>query len=573
MRYRQGHERASSHRAFALLSAAIVATGIALRARQYLGRSSLWTDEAALANNIVTRSLSRLLFAPLDHNQAAPAGFLLIEKLATSLFGANELALRAFPFACSVIALLVLWRIATRLLSDAGAPLVLAPFALAPVLIFHAAEAKQYSSDIAIALDLLLLALELDSQPVTRRRVAAAAAAGMMAVWFSQPAVLIAAGIGAALIAWSMMSRERGSLAPVAIVVSAWAVSAAAAVAVSVDHLAPASHRYMSTFWGDGFWPMTLDRAEILTWPVLRIASTLGNQLSLPRGAALGCTALVIAGVWGLCRSDKRAAMLLTAPLLVTLGASAARLYPFSERLVLFLIPSLLLLLAAGISTIADVLAPKRLALAAVTAAMLVLTALDARALRDAPPVYRREEIAPAVAYLRTNTQPGDLTYVYYGGVPAFEFYARERLDSASYVIGRCHRGDPRQYLLELDVLRGRPRAWLLFAHELPRLRERALLLRYLDAIAGVRDSVIVRGRDLDGQPTSVSLYLYDLSDSVRLASASARSFPIDAQPAIDERLRCQQESSGTSKAMVTPMAIRPRGAGPRYKPVVSPRS
>jgi hypothetical protein len=541
MRYRQRHEQQSPRMAFALLSAALVTAGVVLRVWQYLGRSALWTDEATLANNIVTHSFERLLFAPLDHNQAAPVGFLAIEKAAVSLFGANELALRAWPFVCAIVSLLVLWRIAARLLPDAAVPLALAPFALAPQLIFHAAEVKQYSSDVAIALALVLLALELESRPFTTQRIVFAATGGMIAVWLSQPAALVAAGIGTALVAIALSSREGKSLAPIAIIVSAWAVSAAAAVAVSVNHLAPASHRYMTMFWGDGFWPMSLERGEILTWPLLRIASTLGSQLSLPRGIAVCSAVLVFVGAWGMWRRDRRAAMLLVAPVLVTLGVSAARLYPFTERLVLFLIPLLLLLLAAGVWAMIEALVPKRFVLAAVAAATLILFAVDARALRDAPPVYRREEITPAIAYLRQHAQSADRSYVYYGAVPAFEFYARNRLDSASYVLGGCHRGDPRQYLAELDEFRGRPRAWLLFAHELPRLHERALMLRYLDAIGFVRDSMIVRGHDADGNSASVSLYLYDLSDPARLASASASSFPIGAQPTIDERLRCQQ--------------------------------
>ena len=540
MRYRQRHEGDSPRMTFALLSAALVAAGIVVRVWQYLGRSALWTDEAMLANNIVTHSFERLLFAPLDHNQAAPVGFLAIEKAAASLFGANELALRAWPLVCAIVSLFLLWRIARLLLPDQAVPLALAPFALAPQLIFHAAEAKQYSSDVAIALALVLLAIELETRPFTTRRIVFAAAVGMIAVWLSQPAVLVTVGIGIVIVAFALIFRREKPLAPVVIIVSAWAVGIAAAVAVSVNHLAPASHRYMTMFWGDGFWPMSLERGEILTWPLLRVASTLGSQLSLPRGIAVCSAALAFVGAWGAWRRDRRAAMLILAPVLVTLGASAARLYPFTERLVLFLIPLLLLLLAAGVWAIVEALVPKRFVLAAVAAATLLLIAVDGRALRGAPPVYRREEITPAIAYLRQHARAGDASYVYYGAVPAFEFYMRDRLDSASYVAGGCHRGDPRQYLTELDAFRGRPRAWLLFAHELPRLRERALVLRYLDAIGDVRDSVIVRGHDADGNTSSVALYLYDLSDEAKLASAGASNFPIGAQTTIDERLRCQ---------------------------------
>src|SRR6185437_9705180 len=104
----------------------------------------------------------------------------------------------------------------------------------------------------------------------------------------------------------------------------------------------------------------------------------------------------------------------------------------------------------AGVWAIVEALVPKRFVLVAVAAATLLLIAVDARALRDAPPVYRREEITPAIAYLRQHARSGDASYVYYGAVPAFEFYMRDRLDSASYVAGGCHRGDPRQYLTEL---------------------------------------------------------------------------------------------------------------------------
>lgn len=540
MRYRQRDERDTPQTAFVLLSAALVAAGVVLRVWQYLGRPALWTDEATLANNIVTHSLARLLFSPLDHNQVAPVGFLLIEKAAASTFGANELVLRAWPLACAIVSLFLLWRIATRLLPGKAVPLALAPFALAPQLVFHGEEVKQYSSDVALALALVFLALELEARPPTRRRIIVTAAVGMIAVWFSQPAALVAAGIGIVLVAFAMIARGEKSRAPVAIIVSAWAVSGAAAVAVSVNHLLPASHRYMTMFWGDGFWPISLERAEMLTWPLLRIASTLGSQLSLPRGVAVCGAALVVVGAWGAWRRDRRAAMLLVAPVLVTLGASAARLYPFTERLVLFLVPLLLLLLAAGVCAIVYAFAPKRWTRAAVTAATLLLVAIEARALRDAPPVYRREEITPAVAYLRQHERPGDWSYVYYGAVPAFEFYTRDRPDSASHVHGGCHRGDAREYLIELDAFRGRPRAWLLFSHEVPLLRERALMLRYLDAIGHVRDSVIVRGHDADGNSSSVSLYLYDMSDAARLILASASNFPIGLQPTIDERLRCQ---------------------------------
>ena len=70
--------------------------GMVLRVREYLGGRALWRDEASLALNLVHRSFAQLL-QPLDHDQGAPVGFLWACKLATTLFGYGEYALRLVP--------------------------------------------------------------------------------------------------------------------------------------------------------------------------------------------------------------------------------------------------------------------------------------------------------------------------------------------------------------------------------------------------------------------------------------------------------------------------------------------
>ncbi|MDE5108199.1 MAG: hypothetical protein O4808_14405, partial [Trichodesmium sp. St17_bin3_1_1] len=57
----------------------IIAFGVALRLIQYLSNRSLWADEAVLALNIVNRSYLELM-QPLDYDQGAPIGFLIVEK-------------------------------------------------------------------------------------------------------------------------------------------------------------------------------------------------------------------------------------------------------------------------------------------------------------------------------------------------------------------------------------------------------------------------------------------------------------------------------------------------------------
>jgi asparagine N-glycosylation enzyme membrane subunit Stt3 len=58
-----------------------------------------------LALNIVNRGFADL-FKPLEYDQGAPIGFLLVEKIFNLFLGRNEYALRLFPL---ILGLLSLW--------------------------------------------------------------------------------------------------------------------------------------------------------------------------------------------------------------------------------------------------------------------------------------------------------------------------------------------------------------------------------------------------------------------------------------------------------------------------------
>jgi len=544
MRYQQHERRQPKDRAFAWLSVALVAAGVALRVWQYLGVSALWTDEATLANNILGRTVAQLLVHPLGHNQAAPVGFLMIERAALTIFGANELALRAYPLACAFLSLVLLWRAGKWLLPPGGVPLTLAPFALAPLLIFHAAEVKQYSSDIAISLALLLLALELSDAnargSMSTKQAIVAAIAGALAVWLSQPAVLVVAGLGAALAVGALGRRP---IAPIACVIGAWAVSATAAIAVSITHLTPESQQYMRTFWSDGFWPLSVRHPSTLAWPIARISLLLSGQLGIPTSVGIVLAIFAAVGMVAAWKNEWRTSLLLAVPLLAALGASAAHLYPLAERLALFLIPSLLLLAAIGATQLAAMMRTKGGELLVLAVANTLVLIVAAQTLYAAPPVYRREEITPALAYLRTASRASDERYIYYGAVPAYDFYAARDSVGAGATKGGCHRGDVRAYLREVDALRGHPRVWLLFAHERASLSERSAILAHLDTVGAARDSLVVTGRDTNGQATYVRLYLYDLSNTSAVDSLGAHPRDEVKVEVLEPRLGCTPES------------------------------
>jgi hypothetical protein len=181
---------AAAGRTLVIALAAVVACGVLLRLWQFGADAALWLDEIAIARNVLERPLASLLSSPLDYDQSAPKGFLAAEKLTVSVGGPGELALRAWPLASSIAALALMAVLAVRMLDGLGAVVAVAGLALATPLITQATEVKQYSSDVAAALVLMLLA----SPPARggRRFDVLAGIGGAVAIWFSQPAVLLA---------------------------------------------------------------------------------------------------------------------------------------------------------------------------------------------------------------------------------------------------------------------------------------------------------------------------------------------------------------------------------------------
>src|SRR6476659_7061267 len=177
----------------------LILLGVALRAWAYFSNASLWLDELLVSRNILGLPLSHLLTKPLLLDQVAPRGFLLLEKLAVDTLGRNELALRFFPFLCSVASVVLFHRLANRALGGWAAVFALALFAIGVPFIQYGVEVKQYIFDATAAMLLLYLALTLHDSETTIQRLVLAGLAAFAIIWFSQASVVVMAGIGAGL--------------------------------------------------------------------------------------------------------------------------------------------------------------------------------------------------------------------------------------------------------------------------------------------------------------------------------------------------------------------------------------
>lgn len=519
-----------------------VAAGILFRLLQYLDHLSLWYDEAALALNILNRSFEGLL-QPLAYNQAAPVGFLTAEKAVTHLLGTGEYALRLIPLLAGVLSVYLFYRLAERVLSKDGALIATVLFAALGPLIRYAAEVKPYSVDAFFSVLLLLLALQQGRGRTSARRRAGLAFTGAVAVWFSLPAVFVLGGIAAAWTAFEIRDGKWRNAVRKIPLYAVWLISFAGHYLLTIR--SAQQNDVLQQFWSNSFMPFPPSSAADLLWfpatffdvlrgmfdnPVTAGGMTLPHALGLAM-SGLAAVALV-SGILVFWRRGKEVGLLLVAPVLLALLASAFRLYPFDEHLLLFAVPLFLLFLAAGASQFLPAgTGPPSVAGWAFVGVFLALPV--GAAVHDAVTENGREELRPVLRAVNDDLRPSDSILVYYAAEPAFRYYAArfglpmkpgaggnvgnarfgrgERKLQVNYLSES--RDDWSGYLRQVGRMELTGRTWVLFSHVFGRCEGG------YDEAAHIAAALEERGQALEViRRMGASAYLFELGDNARSA-------------------------------------------------------
>jgi hypothetical protein len=506
------------HRVFVLL----IALGIALRAWAYFSNVSLWLDELLISRNILGLPLSHLLTKPLLLDQVAPRGFLLLEKLAVDTLGRNELALRFFPFVCSVASVLLFHRLASRALDGWAPVFALTLFAIGIPFIQYGVEVKQYIFDATAEILLLYLALTLRGPETTTRRLVLTGLAAFLIIWFSQASVVVMGGIGAALSIEWLITRDRRIARTLLITIPLWAIASLVAVAAGLRSMTPSTREFMDDFWGTGFMPLPFTVTGSVRWLWSQTLSFFTDPTLLRYPLPLLFAALSLLGIASLWRSRRDVAFVLLGPFALAVVAAAAHQYPLRGRLMFYLGPGVLLMVAAGIEQLrrwVALLSPTLGGLVAAAALAPPVTVF----VKGHPP-YEIENNRAMYAYLQQKRQPGDIVHIFpLSRIGTLYYGERNGLKMGEWRTSACDREDARVFLRDVDQYRGVRRLWLVSGGARSFGAARAAVRNYLATIGVRRDSLVLPSLNRD----AVYLDLYDLSDTVRLQSANAESFPV----------------------------------------------
>lgn len=382
----------------------LIGCGILCRVVQYLWDRSFWVDEASLVLNIRGKTAMQLL-GPLDYHQAAPPLFLLAERGVFRLIGGSEWSLRLLPLLAGCASVLVFAKVARRLLPPWPAMLALAFFCFSDRLIWHAAEVKQYGTDVFVAVLLTLLAVgSRADESAPEKRLIQLAAVGVLAVWLSYPAVFVFAGVSLALLPACFRRRGRA----VIVFVAANLVVFASFLALLLTIVRAQRSQSLADYWSEDF--LDLRQPISVATSVARHLLALCNYALQPAGVlVLPC--MLVGIVWFIRRRRLMQAAMLLNPFALNLLAAAAHRYPFDgQRLTVYLAPAVLLLAAAAIEAVYCFSRATTGRLALAPAAALLAVAAGTAAFHLALPRYRAH-IRPAVKFMRAHIQPGDGIY------------------------------------------------------------------------------------------------------------------------------------------------------------------
>lgn len=418
--------------------------GIVGVTRVWWAALGMWKDEAGIANNLRRDYLA--LTGHLKYDQVAPVGWLWLEKTLVEVIGPGDRVLRLPAFVGALAVLCLGTLVARRAIGRLGAVAVAGLLAVSPVLLVYAGELKQYTWEAGIALALILLgawAYETlrwrGLAPVLRRPwpVVAWVAATGVAVFVSYSAILVVAGVTAALMCLHALRRSWAD--------AGWLAALTAPAGATAAFLVYRRHQFsfypgQTDYFRGGTAPAGAGPGEFLSWLPFMWSRFVIAPMSW--GWPWLVLLLAVIGVVAMWRRNRLWAAMLLMVFLAALGGAAVRGYPMVSRPAIYLIAPTVLLVVAGVegllrataTLLRQARATPRLRVPAVAAAVAMLAVLVGAAamVRPVAGTVRKEVAQPlgkealrdALANVAPQLRPGDKLLVYYFGNAVTTWYA-----------------------------------------------------------------------------------------------------------------------------------------------------
>lgn|GEM_PF-2299283 len=410
---------------------AFIAAGAYFRIKALCHWRSLWVDEIYLAHSVVSRGMWSLISQPLDKWQIAPPGFLILTRACVDLFGPGERSMRIPSLLAGLATLPLFYFLARKILSLRGTLISVCFFSSLAPMVYFSQELKPYSMEVAVALGVILTAVNCLQNPASIRHVMIFAAVSLAGLFFSVSAGFVIAGCGIALFAGRFATARKSGAPLLAAILPLLLVGLILGGAEALNYFAfyrgllhSKVHLALVQDWQkmNGFPQGGPNRAAPWIFFSLKniMAGTYTMYLSAPDLALFAGTI----GLGAIISGKKRLlGFILVAPLPVAIIFALARQYPLADRLALYLVPILVIFISAGLDWIWGPGGWGRFSMGLLAILMIVGNPVI-RSIYEARYPSGREETRQIYQRIREYWRAGDILLLNDMAAPSFDYYA-----------------------------------------------------------------------------------------------------------------------------------------------------
>lgn len=424
-----------------------ILAGCILRILFFSYNRPMWNDECALAINLREQIN---YFVPLVYNQAAPQLFMYLSKVLYTIFHEKTFSLRIIPFITSILSIFLFYNISAKILvKKISIITAMAIFSLCYPLCYYAQEFKQYSSDIFCFLLILLSYFYTDQIASGSKKLKILYGIGCsILIWFSFTSIF---ALFSLLISLLIFHRER--------VKQLWiseGITAFNLLVFTVFNFQLNNNEYLHQFWADSF--INAGVIEFFTLNIENIKYIFGKAFPL---------LLIVISLFLIFfkkqEIKKEENILITIPLFLTLVLSYFEIYPYSTRLILFLIPIFILLCTKVI----DFITFKNKIINYITIGIIISIVICPVFSKSWKNIIRKkygfENIQTLLSIALADAGPNDVIYISEGSEINFKYYKKYFKIKNEILYDKKRITDESSYIKNLNHLKkGKTYYWII---------------------------------------------------------------------------------------------------------------
>jgi len=408
-------EEEKGNKVFKFILIFIILFGILLRLKGFLANPSFWHDECAMAWNIKFKSYSEL-FGILRFLQVTPPFFSIATKFLTSIFGYSEMVFRFIPLLTGCLSIIGFYFLASKALKTRFSIITAVfLFVINQRLINFSFEFKPYGVDVFFTIICLLFFVNLDMEKLNKMKALIYGALLSIVPWFSFVSIFALTG-GVLNLFFQNLKKKKGEflftfyslLFPLLI---------SALLYLKIYLLTNYTGTHMVSDWANYF--ITLNPLKFLF-----LLSESIKYLFAPVEYVLFALIMLIFGIIIYIREKSlffNVAILTFISFIVT---SFLKIYPFGDRIIIFLIPIYLLLMLKPIDTISLDKKWQSLMILAIILLTFYPQIIWAKSMIDTKSISRGEYPREMMKLLSENLKKDDVIFVNNLSNTEFAYYS-----------------------------------------------------------------------------------------------------------------------------------------------------